>query len=100
MLRITSGAQDCLRPRWRDQRRMERRKYAECHCRIGRRWNVRGDPKQARYREKAVPNGGGDVLNDSRSTPAIRFEAPNALGIAWMRFPEKSVERVANEGAT
>jgi hypothetical protein len=58
----------------------------ECYCRIGRRWNVRSDPKQAVVAERRYSTA--DVLNDSRSTPAICSEARNALGVAWMRFAE------------
>jgi tetratricopeptide (TPR) repeat protein len=41
-------------------------------------------------------NFGEEVLKDPRSSPAVRFEALNALGITWMRFAENSSERIAN----
>lgn len=40
-----------------------------------------------------------EVLKDPRSSPAVRFEALNALGITWMRFAENAEEKIANVGA-
>jgi len=39
---------------------------------------------------------GEEVLADPRSLPTVRFEALNALGIAWMRFAENSRENIAS----
>jgi tetratricopeptide (TPR) repeat protein len=38
---------------------------------------------------------GNQVLKESQASPAVRFEALNAMGIAWMRFAENSVETIA-----
>jgi hypothetical protein len=39
---------------------------------------------------------GEEVLIDSQTSPAVRFEALNALGIAWMRFAENSRDKIAS----
>src|ERR1035438_1201706 len=38
---------------------------------------------------RKAQNIGEEVLNDPRSSAGVRFEALNALGIAWMRIAEK-----------
>lgn len=39
---------------------------------------------------------GKEVLEESQASPAVRFEALNALGIAWMRFAENSREAIVS----
>jgi hypothetical protein len=42
---------------------------------------------------------GEKVVNDPRSSPGIRFEALNALGITWMRIAEKNWDGFGDRAA-
>ncbi len=55
------------------------------------------EPQKPEFVRNAL-NIGQEVLKDPKSTPAVRFEAFNAVGIAWMRFAKNSLEKVSSAG--
>ncbi|HEY1940180.1 MAG TPA: hypothetical protein VGJ33_19800 [Candidatus Angelobacter sp.] len=52
------------------------------------------EEKKSEFIRKAFKIG-EEIVKNPRSTPAVRFEALNALGIAWMRFADKSQQQSA-----
>jgi tetratricopeptide (TPR) repeat protein len=60
--------------------------------------NSKLELQRSEFARKALTIG-HEVLKDPGSTPAVRFEAFNALGIAWMRLAH-SEDRVASADGT